>query len=54
MKKKFSQEVGEVEALESLKSLDLAVEKELELPVSETFLHEHTHTHIVCMGLCSW
>ena len=35
MKKRFSQEGGEVEALESLKSLDLAVEKELALAVSE-------------------
>ena len=42
MKKKFSQgyqDVGEAEVLESLMPLDLAVEKELALAVSETHIH---------------
>ena len=57
MKKKFSQgyqKVGEAEVLESLMSLDLAVDKELALTVSKPFsTSTHTHTHTVCIGLRS-
>ena len=40
------QEVGEAEVLESLQSLDLAVDKELGLTVSETLLY-------VCVCACT-
>lgn len=40
MKKRFSQgDQDDTEILDSLQSLDLAVEKELQLAVSETLLH---------------
>ena len=59
MKKRFSQahqDVGEAEALESLMSLDLAVEKELALTVSEIVppLYTSTYSHNMCIGLCKW